>query len=83
MSRRTKTAWAVIDKAGHLYLFTVASTRVMAIAQHVHNTSAGGEEQPRMYAFGKLDALQRERWTVSRKRGERAVKVAVSWDPAA
>jgi hypothetical protein len=81
MSRRVRQLWAVIDKTGHLYVFSIAATRSMAIAHHVYctTTTTAGQEQPSQYAWRKLDELQRERWKVAQKRGERAVKVTVSW----
>jgi hypothetical protein len=51
----------------------------MAIAQHVHDRHEIGEPQPSRYAFGSLNEQQRKVWQRCRRKGDRAVKVTISW----
>lgn len=79
MTWKTKHGWAIVSRFSGLYHFSNSSTRIGAIALHVHFKTMPDEETPSMFASGKLDDLQRERWKRARKNGDRAVKIGIRW----
>lgn len=77
--RHKQIGWAIAGKHG-LYI-DWRQRRVEMIAKHVHDTCSTREEQPSAFPDGtKLDPLQRERWERCQHRGDRAVKVTITWN---
>ncbi len=74
----TEKGWAIIGSCG-LYVGWY-QTRASMIAHHVHDTWTGASEPPHQFALsGKLNPLQQYGWRQCQKRGDRAVRVSITY----
>jgi hypothetical protein len=79
MSEKTITRWA-IRYPGGLYVGQTL-TRLDAIAEHVWSYNKELHDRGIRWARGGLDPIQKAEWERCRKRGDRAVKVKITYEP--
>lgn len=78
--KHIEKGWAIESIFSDLYLGW-SMTRIGAIANHVHDRG-DKFERPSRFAFGNLNDVQRKIWLQCKKRGDRAVKVTLTWSSA-
>ena len=76
--KRTSSGWAIASKTGLYTGWHI--TRSAAIAEHVHDVRRFEDPPVSRFAIrGRLDKEQREQWSRAKRRGDRAVRVTITY----